>query len=104
MTFAAGSDAVWIYEVHPDGRGACEVTQYCCFAPETRMAEGFEAKAAHYHHRLDAALDEDVPALVNQQLGLASPDARQGRLHPLLEANVGAFARWYAERMRAEAA
>ena len=54
---------------------------------------------AAYYHRLDTALDEDIPALENQQRGLASPDARQGRFSPTLEPNVAAFARWYAGRM-----
>jgi len=44
----------------------------------------------------DAALDEDIPALVNQQRGMQSPDARTGRFHAGLEPNVAAFARWYA--------
>ena len=99
MAFAAGADAVWIYEAHAAGPGRCRVSQYCCFPPETMALPNFEAKAAKYHHRLDAALDEDIPALENQQRGLASPDARQGRFCPELEPNVASFARWYAERI-----
>ena len=54
---------------------------------------------AVYHDRLDAALAEDVPALENQQRGLASPDAATGPLHPLLEANVASFANWWRDMM-----
>jgi hypothetical protein len=43
-------------------------------------------------------LVEDIPALVNQQRGLASSDARQGRFQPHLEANVASFAKWYADQ------
>jgi phenylpropionate dioxygenase-like ring-hydroxylating dioxygenase large terminal subunit len=99
MTFAAGNEAMWIYEAHPAGPGRCRVTQSACFPPETIALAEFEEKAAQYYHRLDTALGEDIPALENQQKGLASPDALQGPFSPGLEPNVAAFARWYAGRM-----
>jgi phenylpropionate dioxygenase-like ring-hydroxylating dioxygenase large terminal subunit len=61
--------------------------------------DGFEERARHYLERMDAAIGEDIPALENQQLGLNSPFAQQGRFQPLLEANVAAFANWYARQM-----
>lgn len=65
------------------------------------MARGdFESAVAHYYHRLDLALEEDIPALVNQHLRLASSLAKQGRSCPDVEANVASFAFWYARRMR----
>lgn len=96
MTFAAGTDALWIYEAYPDGADRCHVVQTICFPPETMAHAEFEDRATAYYGRLDAALAEDVPALVNQQRGLACPDARPGRFQPDLEPNVAAFARWYA--------
>jgi len=45
-------------------------------------------------------MDEDIVALEAQQKGLSSPYARQGKFQPHLEANVAAFARWYARQMR----
>ncbi len=90
---------MWVYEAHPAGPGCCRVTQTACFPPETVALPEFEEKAAEYYHRLDTALDEDIPALENQQKGLAAPDARQGPFSPALEPNVAAFARWYAGRM-----
>ena len=48
---------------------------------------------------MNTSLNWFIPALVNQQRGLSHPDARQGRFQPLLEPNVAAFARWYAETM-----
>ena len=99
MTFGVGTDALWIYEAYPLGPDRCQVVQTACFPPETIASEGFDSKVALYHSRLDAALDEDIPALVNQQRGLASPDARSGPFQPLQEANVASFARWYAGRM-----
>ena len=99
MTFAAGTDALWVYEAYPLGPDRCHVVQTACFPPETVALPGAAEKIAAYHTRLDAALDEDIPALVNQQRGLSNPDARQGRFQPLLEPNVAAFARWYAGAM-----
>ncbi len=99
MTFAAGRDAVWVYEANPIDAGTCRVTQTALFSRQTTALPDFEAKVAAYYHRLDAAIAEDIPALENQQRGLASPYARQGRFQPLLEANVASFARWYAEQM-----
>jgi phenylpropionate dioxygenase-like ring-hydroxylating dioxygenase large terminal subunit len=64
-----------------------------CAAPVSRCA-------AAYHHRLDAALDEDLPALESQQKGMASPFAAPGRFSVLMEPNVAAFAACYAESMQ----
>lgn len=95
MTFAANSDALWVYEAYPLTPDRCRVVQSACFHPETLAQPGADASVAIYHDRLDAALDEDLEALENQQRGLACPSARPGVLHPLLEANVASFARWY---------
>jgi phenylpropionate dioxygenase-like ring-hydroxylating dioxygenase large terminal subunit len=99
MTFAIGTDALWVYEAYPMGANQCRVVQTACFPPETIALPGFEAKVAAYHDRLDAALAEDIPALANQQRGLSNPDAQQGPFHPLLEANVAAFTSWYATQI-----
>ncbi len=96
MAFAANTDALWCYEAYPLGGDRCLVVQTSCFPPETVDLPEFAEKSAAYLDRMDAALDEDVPALINQQRGMASPDARQGRFQPELEPNVAAFARWYA--------
>ena len=99
MTFAAGMDSLWMYEAYPIGASRCHVVQTSCFPPETLELSDANAKIEAYYERLDAALDEDITALVNQQRGLECPDSRQGRFQPLMESNVAAFARWYAERM-----
>ena len=102
LTFAAGTDAIWIYEAYPLGSERCRVIQTICFPPETVAAPGFEEKAVRYYHRLDAALDEDLPALENHHKGLTSPFAKPGRFSVLMEPNVAAFAAWYAERLLAK--
>ena len=99
MTFAANTDALWVYEAYPLGPDRCKVVQSACFPPETLDLEGAQARVTAYHARLDAALAEDIPALENQQRGLASPAAKQGRFQPLLEPNVAKFAAWYAQQM-----
>lgn len=99
MAFAAGRDAIWIYEATPIDARRCHVTMTACFPRDLVAQPGFDEKAAHYYDRLDAAIAEDIPALENQQIGLNSPFAMQGRFHPLLEANVAAFARWYAQTL-----
>ena len=66
---------------------------------ETIARPEFETQLSAFYHRLDAALAEDVPALMDQHRGLSSPDAQQGRFQPLLEPNVAAFAKWYARQI-----
>ncbi|MEM7172150.1 MAG: aromatic ring-hydroxylating dioxygenase subunit alpha [Pseudomonadota bacterium] len=99
MTFAAGTDSLWIYEAYPLDPDRCHVVQSICFHRDTVARPDFEEIAAQYYHRFDAALAEDLPALENQHRGLKSPFAQQGRFEPNLEPNVAAFARWYAERL-----
>ena len=53
-------------------------------------------KLAAYLHRLDAALEEDIPALVNQQLGMQNPDAIRGDSNPA-RGKLGIIANWYAK-------
>ena len=101
MTFAAGADAVWIYETYPIGPGRCRVGMTACFAPDTVALPEFSDRVVHYYKRLDDAIAEDIPALEAQQEGLNSAYARPGRFSPLLEPNVAGFACWYAEQMQA---
>lgn len=98
MTFAAGTEAMWVYEVYPMAPDRTHVAMTACFPPETVEREGFEAAARFYYDRLDAAIAEDIPALESQQTGLTSPFARQGRFS-FLEPNVAEFACWYADRL-----
>lgn len=95
MTFAAGRDAMWVYEAYPLGPDRCHVVQSACFPPETLDQPGARNKIDAYHSRLDAALDEDIVVLEAQHRGLGHPDARPGPLQPQLEHNVAGFARWY---------
>ena len=99
MTFAANHDALWAYEAYPLGPDRCKVVQSACFPVETTELPGFDIKVQAYLDRLDAALAEDVPALVNQQRGLECPDALPGRFQPDLEPNVARFAYWYSDIM-----
>ncbi len=100
MTFAAGGDAVWVYETYPLGAGRCRVGMTACFAPDTVAMADFAGRVPQYYRRLDEAIAEDILALEEQQAGLNSAFARPGRFSPLLESNVAGFARWYAEQMQ----
>lgn len=99
MTFAACMDSIWIYEAYPLGPGRCKVYQTFCLPPESIELPNFDARVEHYFHRLDTALNEDIPALENHQRGLNSPFAKQGRFSPLMEPNVASFAHWYARQL-----
>ena len=80
------------------GANQCKVFQTACFPPETVSLPEFVEKSPAYLNRLDAALAEDIPILVNQQWGMTCPDARSGRFQPELEPNVASFAKWYAQQ------
>ncbi len=99
MTFAASTEAIWIYEATPIETGRCRVVMTVCFPPETMALEQFESCAQVYYDRMDAALAEDIPALARHYKGLASPFARQGRFCADLEPSVANFALWYADRL-----
>ena len=96
LTFAASIDCIWIYHVYPLTASTCRAVQTVCFPEETVAREDFQTKAAEYYHRFDVAIEEDIPALEKQQLGMESPFATQGRFSTL-EPSVGNFACWYAD-------
>ncbi len=98
LTFAAGKESVWVYEAYPAGPDRTRVGMTVCFPEQTVTRADFEERAERYYHRMDAALEEDIPAVENQQLGLTSPLAKQGRFS-CLEPSVATFACWYADRM-----
>jgi phenylpropionate dioxygenase-like ring-hydroxylating dioxygenase large terminal subunit len=98
LMVALGREALWMYEVYPDGPDRCRCAQVVCFPQATIDAEGFEDSVADYYERFDTALGEDIPMLVQQHAGQRSPFARQGRFS-YLESNVAAFADWYAGQL-----
>ena len=98
LMVALGREALWMYEVYPDGPDRCRCAQVVCFPQATIDAEGFEDSVVDYYERFDTALGEDIPMLVQQHAGQRSPFARQGRFS-YLESNVAAFADWYAGQL-----
>ena len=95
MTFAAGREAVWVYEAHPAGPARCRVVMSVCFPRATLEASGFAQREERYYQRMDQALEEDIAVLERQQAGMSSPHARPGR-YAELEPSVANFAFWYA--------
>ena len=101
LTFAACFDSLWMYQAYPAGAGRCKVVQTIGFPRASTQRDDFAERAQTYYRRIDTALEEDLPFLREQQAGLASRFARQGRFSAL-EPSVGNFACWYAETMRGE--
>jgi len=99
MTFAAGQEAIWVYEANPITSGRCQVRQSICFPKNTIELPDFKEKSQAYYHRLDEALHEDIAALENQQKGLHNSPSLQGQFSTLMEANVATFAQWYANKV-----
>jgi phenylpropionate dioxygenase-like ring-hydroxylating dioxygenase large terminal subunit len=97
-TFALSQDSMWMYQAFPLSAGRCSVTQTICFPAASVALSDFDERATHYYARIDAALDEDLPFLQQQQVGLNSKFARQGRFGAL-EPSVGKFAYWYAQQL-----
>jgi len=97
-TFALSQDSMWMYQAFPLSADRCRVTQTICFPAESVALSDFDDRARHYYARIDAALDEDLPFLQQQQVGLNSKFARQGRFSAL-EPSVGKFAYWYAQQL-----
>ena len=98
IVIATGSEAMWMYEVYPDGPDRCRCAQVVCFPQSTVDLDGFPERAEAYYERFDVAIDEDIPMLEQQHAGMRSPFAKQGRFS-YLEPNVARFARWYAKRL-----
>lgn len=87
-----------MYQTFPLSADRCRVIQTICFPAESVALSDFDERARHYYARIDAALEEDLPFLQQQQVGLNSQFARQGRF-AALEPSVGKFAYWYAQQL-----
>ncbi len=98
LTFALSQDSMWMYQAFPLSANRCRVIQTICFPTESVALDDFTERAEYYYQRIDAALDEDLPFLLRQQLGLNSKFAQQGRFGAL-EPSVGKFAYWYSQQM-----
>ena len=99
LTFAASWDCMWMYHVFPLDSNRTQAVQTICFPRETTLLPEFDEIAEQYYQRFDLAIDEDIPALEQQQSGMESPYAVQGRFSSL-EPSVGNFACWYAEMVK----
>ena len=103
MTFAVSHDSFWMYQAFPLAADRCHVILTIAFPESSLELPDFDERSEKYCERIDVALDEDIPFLIDQQAGMASPYACQGRFSAL-EPSVGYFACWYAERMGNDAA
>ena len=101
MTFASCFDSLWMYAVYPVGPNQCRAVQTICFPKASTERADFAERAEAYYQRIDTAVEEDLPFLEQQQIGLDSRFAKQGRFSTL-EPSVGNFACWYADVMRGD--
>jgi len=95
IMLAAGAEALWMYEVYPDGPGRSRCAQVVAFPASTFEVERFDERAAAYYDRFDVAVSEDIPMLEQQFRGQRSPSSKQGR-YSYLEPSVARFGSWYA--------
>jgi phenylpropionate dioxygenase-like ring-hydroxylating dioxygenase large terminal subunit len=100
-TFALSQDSMWMYQAFPLSADRSSIMQTISFPAESVALEDFDERARHYYARIDAALDEDLPFLEQQQTGLNSRFARPGRFSAL-EPSVGKFAYWYVQQLLRE--
>jgi phenylpropionate dioxygenase-like ring-hydroxylating dioxygenase large terminal subunit len=98
ITFALSQDSMWIYQAFPITADRCHVVQTICFPAESVALDDFDERVQHYYTRIDMAVGEDLPFLEQQQIGLNSKFACQGRF-AALEPSVGKFAYWYAQQL-----
>ena len=98
IVIALGTEAMWMYEVYPDGAGRVRCAQVVAVPPETVESPAFARNIEAYYERFDVAIDEDIPILEQQHAGQKSPFAKQSR-YSYLEPSVSRFASWYAERL-----
>ncbi len=98
VMIATGAEAMWMYEVYPDGPGRTKCAQVVAVPAASLNVAGFEEKINAYYQRFDVAIDEDIPVLEQQFLGQKSPEAKQGR-YSHLEPSVARFGDWYARRL-----
>jgi phenylpropionate dioxygenase-like ring-hydroxylating dioxygenase large terminal subunit len=103
LAFAASVDCAWSLEAYPIAPDRTRCAATVMFPPETAALADFDARAAVYFARMDAAMAEDVAALERQQAGLESPLARPGRFSPTMEPNVHAFQKWLVGALSAAA-
>ncbi len=98
MTFATSPDSLWMYQAYPVTPHRSRIIQTICFPEDTVNGTEFESRSKHYYDRYDTALDEDIPFLEQQQIGLSSKFAKPGRFSNL-EPSVANFAYWYAGKL-----
>lgn len=82
-------DCMWYLEIHPLSATSMRLIVGACFPKETTQRADFDEIAANYYKRWDMTTQEDVDISVIQQLGVANPLTRPGRLsehEPLVHA------------------
>lgn len=80
MTYLAATiDTAWFLQLFPMGPNKTKLVHGACFPKDRQDQPDFEEIAANYYKRWDRTILEDIEAGDQQQIGIASPFARQGR-------------------------
>ena len=91
-------DCMWWMAFQPEGPARTKITVGSCFPKSTVERSDFDTIVEAYYARLDSSHPEDIGAMVLQQLGLASPHARPGRLSHR-EAGVHVIDNWILDQV-----
>ena len=101
--FGCTTDCMWWLELHPLSAGRTRLIVGSCFPREITRRSDFDEVVQRYYKRWDISIPEDNEISARQQVGLASPFSRPGRLSHA-EPLVHVFNNWVLDRVLASRA
>jgi phenylpropionate dioxygenase-like ring-hydroxylating dioxygenase large terminal subunit len=101
--FGCTTDCMWWLELHPLSAARTRLIVGSCFPREISRRSDFEEVVQRYYKRWDISIPEDNEISARQQVGLASPFSRPGRLSHA-EPLVHVFNNWVLDRVLASRA
>jgi phenylpropionate dioxygenase-like ring-hydroxylating dioxygenase large terminal subunit len=101
--FGCTADCMWWLELHPLSAARTRLIVGSCFPKKITRRSDFEEVVQRYYKRWDISIPEDNEISARQQIGLASPFSRPGRLSHA-EPLVHVFNNWVLDRVLASRA
>lgn len=96
--FGSTIDCMWWLELQPLSASRTKLVVGSCFPTEVTARADFEAVVQRYYKRWDLSIPEDNAISALQQIGLASPFSKPGRLSHA-EPLVHVFNNWVLDRV-----
>jgi phenylpropionate dioxygenase-like ring-hydroxylating dioxygenase large terminal subunit len=96
--FGCTTDCMWWLELHPLSAARTRLIVGSCFPREVTRRSDFDEVVQRYYKRWDISIPEDNEISERQQIGLASPFSRPGRLSHA-EPLVHVFNNWVLDRV-----